>query len=100
MKTNRIIIFMLAFILSAGWCVAKDLRTVVFKVEKLACENCEKKVKKNIRFEKGVKTIKTYLKNKLVAITYDAEKTNVETIQAGFRKFDYEAILTDEKPVE
>ena len=41
------------------------------------CENCERKVKNNIKFEKGVKEFSTDLKTKTVSITYDAEKTAV-----------------------
>ena len=55
------------------------------------CANCEKKIKENIRFEKGVKSIKTDLKTKTVTVEYDAEKTNVQDIIKGFKKIKYEA---------
>ena len=55
------------------------------------CANCEKKIKENIRFEKGVKSIKTDLKTKTVTVEYDAEKTNVQNIIKGFKKIKYEA---------
>ena len=53
-------------------------------------------VKNNMRFEKGVKELSTELKNKTVSITYDAEKTDVKKLQAGFKKFNYEAEFVKE----
>ncbi len=38
-----------------------------------------------------MKEVKTDLKTKTVTITYDAEKTSVENLKAGFKKFKYEA---------
>mgnify|MGYP002622763044 CR=1 FL=1 len=71
---------------------AKDIKTVVLKTQpEMHCTNCEKKIKENIRFEKGVKAIKTDLKAKTVTIEYDADKTNVGNIIQGFKKIKYEA---------
>jgi len=97
---KKIIILCAALILSIGTVMAKDFRTVVFKVEQMMCQNCEKKVKDNIKFEKGMKKLATDLKNKTVTITYDAEKTNVEQLQAGFKKFKYEAVVVEDKKAE
>ena len=60
----------------------------------------EKKVKNNMRFEKGVKELSTELKDKTVSITYDAEKTDVKKLQAGFKKFNYEAEFVKETKQE
>lgn len=76
----------------AAACNAKDIKTVVLKTQpEMHCENCEKRIKDNIRFEKGIKSIKTDLKDKTVTIEYDADKTNVEKIKDGFKKIKYEA---------
>ena len=73
-------------------CFGKDIKTVVLKTQpEMHCANCEKKIKENIRFEKGVKSIKTDLKTKTVTVEYDAEKTNVQNIIKGFKKIKYEA---------
>jgi len=73
-------------------CFGKDIRTVVLTtLPEMHCANCEKKIKENIRFEKGVKSIKTDLKTKTVTVEYDAEKTNVQNIIKGFKKIKYEA---------
>ena len=73
-------------------CFGKDIRTVVLTtLPEMHCANCEKKIKENIRFEKGIKSIKTDLKTKTVTIEYDADKTNVQDIIKGFKKIKYEA---------
>lgn len=100
MKAKRMMTALAVVLLSATSVLAKDFRTVVFKVEQLHCENCEKKVKDNIKFEKGVKTFSTELKERTVTITYDAEKTNVEKLKAGFKKFKYEAVVVKETKEE
>ena len=69
---------------------------VVFNVY-MHCENCKNKIEKNIVFEKGVKDLDANLEKQTVAITYDKRKTNVETLQAAFRKIGYEAKLPDTK---
>ena len=55
MKAKRFTAVLVMALLSVTVIVAKDLRIVVFKVPQMYCENCERKVKDNIRFEKGVK---------------------------------------------
>lgn len=83
-------------LMSVAAVMAKDIRVVVFNVSQMHCEKCEKKVKDNMRFEKGLKDIATEVKTKTVTITYDAEKTNVKNLQAGFKKFNYEAKFVKE----
>ena len=73
-------------------CQAKDIKTVVLTTNpQMHCANCEKKIKDNIRFVKGIKSIKTSLQDKTVTIEYDADKTTVEGIIKGFKKIKYEA---------
>lgn len=89
MKRNLLISAMLLCAAVAG---AKDIKTVVFTTTpQMHCANCEKKVKNNLRFEKGVKTIDTSVKDQTVTVTYDADKTTVETLLKGFTKFGYTA---------
>ena len=86
MKTKRMLTALVITLLSVTAVMAKDIRTAVFKVSQMHCENCERKVKNNIKFEKGVKEFSTDLKTRTVSITYDADKTNVEKLKAGFKK--------------
>lgn len=90
--SKKVLATLAVALLSVTAVMAKDLRTVVFKVEQMECGNCERKVKNNIKFEKGVKEFTTDLDTQTVTIVFDAEKTNVEKLQAGFRKFKYEAV--------
>jgi copper chaperone CopZ len=71
---------------------SKELQTVVLTTNpEMHCDNCEKKIKDNIRFEKGIKSIDTNLEKKTVTIKYDADKTSVDAIIEGFKKIKYEA---------
>ena len=78
MKTRRWIATCVVALLGVTAVLAKDIRVVVFKVAQMHCEKCEKKVKDNMRFEKGLKDLSTEVKTKTVTITYDADKTNVK----------------------
>ena len=78
MKTKKMIATLVVALLSVTAVAAKDFRTVVFKVAQMECANCERKVKNNIKFEKGLKNFKTDLKTQTVTITYDAENLNTK----------------------
>lgn len=81
-----------AMMLTTVVALAKDIKTVVVTtLPQMHCENCEKKIKGNLRFEKGVKEIDTNIDAQRVTITYDAEKTNAEAIIKSFDKFGYKA---------
>lgn len=90
----------LTILLGTTDALAKDFRTVIFKVEQLCCKNCEAKVMKNIPFEKGVKALKCDIPNHQVTVTYDADKTSVEKLQKGFAKFKYTAEFVSETKEE
>lgn len=69
--------------------------TAVFTVSpKMTCQNCEKKIKSNLRFEKGVKVIVTDVKAGTVTVTYLPKVTSVEKIISSFKKIGYVAIET------
>ena len=78
-------------------CLAKDIQKAVFTTTpQMHCENCEKKIKGNLRFEKGVKLIETDIEKQRVTITYDAEKTSADKLIKSFDNFGYKA--TEVKP--
>ena len=77
MKTRRFLMTLAVVLFCASAAMAKDIRTAVFKVAQMKCENC-------------------VLKTKTVTITYDADKTNVEKLKEGFQKFHYEAEFVKE----
>ena len=70
----------------------KEVKKVVFNVG-LHCQNCMKKVKENISFEKGVKALEVDLEKKTVTITYDPAKTNEATLRKAIEKLGYTCSL-------
>lgn len=90
MKLKKIATLIVAA--SAVFAVNADEITSIFTLSpKMTCANCEKKIKSNIRFEKGVKNIQTSLSDQTVTITYDSEKSNPESLKKAFKKIGYEA---------
>ena len=61
MKQLFLIILSALMLMGAG----KDLRVLVMTpTPQMHCENCENKIKKNLRFEKGVVKIETVVSDK------------------------------------
>lgn len=67
----------------------KEYVTVEYDVH-LHCENCVKKVKENISYEKGVKALEVSLEEQRVTVTYDPSKTDVKKLADAIRKLGYE----------
>ena len=62
----------LAMGLIAITAMAKTIKTTVFTTSpQMHCENCENKIKGNLRFEKGVKKIVTDIDSQTVTVTGD-----------------------------
>ncbi len=82
----------MAMMLTAAVAFGKDLKTVVFTTTpQMHCANCENKIKSNLRFEKGIKSIETSVNDQTVTVQYDSAKTTPEKLQKGFEKFGYKA---------
>ena len=88
---------MMAVAITAIGMSAKDIKTVVFTtLPQMHCENCENKIKGNLKFEKGIKEISTSVPDQKVTIKYDADKTSPEKLTKAFSKIGYEAtVVTD-----
>lgn len=87
-------LMLFAMLLSAIAVSAKDVKTVVFTTNPIMhCENCENKIKKNLRYEKGVKEIQTNVSEQRVTVSYDADKTDAQKLQKAFAKFGYTATV-------
>lgn len=91
MKTKSILI--IAFAMVTMFAFAKNEK-VVLNVS-MHCEACQKKIEKNIAFEKGVKDLQVNLEKKQVTITFDDAKTNVDNLIAGFKKIGYIASVAE-----
>ena len=53
------------------------------------CPNCEKKIKGNIRFVKGVKKIDTSISNQTVTIVSEPKKSNYQDFVKAFENIGY-----------
>ena len=96
---KRVIIFLMAilpmaFVLSTA--EAKPNKQKVVLYVHLHCQDCCDKIMKNIAFEKGVKDIVFDMEEQTVTVTYDANKTDVPTLQKAFAKIGKPA--TTQKP--
>jgi Cu2+-exporting ATPase len=68
-----------------------EKETVTFNVKNMSCDNCVKKIEKNIAFEKGVTDLQCQLSSKTVKVTYRTDKITEEQLVAAFKKLGYEA---------
>lgn len=85
-------VLLFGLMLATAVSFAKDIKTVQLTTNpQMHCENCEKKIKGNLRFEKGVKKISTSIPEQTITIEYDADKTSVEKLIKAFPKFGYKA---------
>lgn len=90
-----------ALMLLAVGVQAKVVKTLVVTTQpQMHCDGCETKIKGNLRFEKGVKSIETNVEEQRVTITYDADKTKPETLINAFGKFGYKATEVKEEKKE
>lgn len=96
MKSKIILIVMLCLV-SVGFNTyaqdkkekKNDKKEVIFDVS-MTCDNCKKKIEKNIAFEKGVSDMKVDLPGKTVMVVYQENKTNQEKLQKAIEKLGYE----------
>lgn len=82
----------LALLFSVAVACGKDIRTVVLTTEpEMECKTCENKIREQLRFEKGIKEIKTDIPTQTVTLKYDADKTTADKLKASLHKIGYEA---------
>ena len=62
-----------------------EIKGVTFNVH-LHCAGCVKKVQENLAFEKGVKDLHVCMESQVIALKYDASKTNEETLKNAIVK--------------
>lgn len=70
---------------------ANDTTIVMTVSPVMHCQNCENKIKQNLRFEKGVKAIDTNLEKQTISIKGDKRHLNASKLIAAFRKIGYTA---------
>ncbi len=58
--------------------VFREIKTVFFTTTpQMHCAACENKIKNNLRFEKGIKSIETSVPDQTVTVRYNADKTTI-----------------------
>ena len=58
--------------------VFREIKTVFFTTTpQMHCVACENKIKNNLRFEKGIKSIETSVPDQTVTVKYNADKTTI-----------------------
>lgn len=84
-----------AFLIFAGVnSEAKIVKPIIKKVvycTDLDCENCAKKIRENISFEKGVRDLSVDVPAKTVEISFDSNKTDTVQLRKAINKIGYEA---------
>ena len=99
---KRILLLTLCAIFTVSLVSAQDSKennkkeTTKFFVENMDCDNCVKKIEKNIAFEKGVTDLKCNLETKIVEVTYRSDKTTNKKLIAAFDKIDKKAVVLNE----
>lgn len=68
-----------------------EKETARFTLDHQMSEMCKKKITENLRYEKGVANISVDLKENIITITYNPEKTNPEKLIKAFKKIGFNA---------
>jgi copper chaperone CopZ len=91
---RRIVFFAFIFLFSSAVIQAKDdptkTKTACFK-SSMHCAGCENTVFETLRFEKGVKEIKTDLESNTIKVVYDDRKNSTESLSKVIQKKGYKA---------
>lgn len=74
--------------------VKASVRKVVYCTD-LDCENCAKKIKENVSFEKGVKDLSVNVADKTVEIKFDEAKNDTLALRKAINKLGYKAKVID-----
>ena len=81
---KQLVVALICAVFTLSTVYAQDAKkkkdTVTFFVEGMECANCQKKVEKNISFEKGVTDMKCDLTTRTVEVTYKTDKTSKTSV--------------------
>lgn len=98
---KRLVVVLISIMCACSIAFAQDKpkkkrETITFFVEEMECQNCQKKVEKNIAFEKGVSDLRCDLSTRTAKVTYNTTKTSPEKLAAAFKKIGMEAVVAEE----
>ncbi|OAV68343.1 Copper-exporting P-type ATPase A [Bacteroidales bacterium Barb6XT] len=95
MKTRKLFLFVISLLLFGLTTNAqekkneKQKKDVVTFTVNMTCDNCKKRIEKNVSWEKGVKDLRVDLEKKTVTITYNPQKTTKEKLKTTIEKLEY-----------
>lgn len=97
---KHVLVILLCTVVACSTAFAQDSKkkkeTVTFLVEGMDCNNCVKKIEKNIAFEKGVTDLKCDLSTRTAEVTYRTDKTTTDKLAGAFKKIGMEAVPVEE----
>ena len=88
MKTIKMILILM---LTGIGAYAQNLSDTVRIQTSAICDQCKDRIENDLSFEKGVKTVKLDLESKIVTVTYNPKKTDVQKIREAITKIGYDA---------
>lgn len=95
---NRFVIVVSAFLMLTNFSMLAQKKNnkqkIVYDVS-MTCENCKKRIEKNISFEKGVKDLKVDLPSKTVTIEFQENKTDTTKLRKAIEKLGYEVFVSN-----
>lgn len=91
------LVLSLATAISADAVSARPVLKKVVYVTSLDCENCARKIRENVSFEKGVKDLKVDVPTKRVEIQFDSNKTDTLKLKSAIIKLGYKASVVEYK---
>lgn len=95
---NAILMLMLVISSVISYGSAPKLETVKIKTSAI-CEMCKATIEKKLAFTKGVTESNLNLDDKVVTVTYNPKKTDVQSIKKSISEAGYDAdeVMADEK---
>lgn len=94
---KRILLIMVCAMVTFSMSYAQETKkksnkeTIKFLIENMHCQNCIKKIEKNISFEKGVTDLKCDLETLTAEVTFRSDKTSEDKLVAAFDKIGMKA---------
>jgi len=91
---KRFLLFLFCSVFAFSTTFAQNVKknereTVTFEVKNMSCDNCVKKIERNIAFAKGVTDLQCELSTKTAKVTYRTDKTTEIQLVAAFQKIGY-----------
>jgi copper chaperone CopZ len=98
-KFLSLMVVLLAILTATAAFAKSESATIKTSIQ---CSMCEKRILKNLPYEKGVKDVKVDVDNKTVWVEFDPTKTDLGKLKAAIAKLGYNAdeVARDAKAYE